>query len=200
MRVSRYTTFIVIISIACGFCLARNQTPKTMGAKVVSTDQLSDIKKRDAALGTTAKAIAKKNPDAVPELMNDADVILSSRQKVFGKLSRAGYDKDSQKKAEAYVWKDVRLVLLKSDESLDEQRWETQMAERGRLGVSSLPDHADIYVDNGNALSRSNNFIFPTVGVHKICLKLEGYQDHCEQRLIQSGTDNVAIIARLKAK
>jgi len=208
MKVSQQLTLIATLCvIACSLCLARNQTPSTRpitatARKLASTDQLSEIKKRDAALGATAKKIATENPDTVSELGNDADVILRSRGKVFAALSRAGYDKASQQKAEAYVWKDVRLEILQSDQSLDEQRWETQMANRGRLAVSSTPDQAYIYVDNGKtALNRSNNFIFPPAGRHRICLKLEGYQDHCEDRNIQYGTDNPPITAQLtKAK
>ena len=204
MKVSQHPTLIAILCvIACSLCLARNQTPSSRpiaasGRKLASTDQLSDIKKRDATLGTTAKKIAEENPDTVSELGNDADVILKSRRKVFAALSSAGYDKESQQKAEAYVWKDVRLEILQADQSLDQQRWETQMAHRGRLAVSSTPEKAYIYVDNGrSALNRSNNFIFPTAGSHRICLKLQGYQDYCEDRDIQYGIDNTPITAQL---
>jgi hypothetical protein len=196
---------IVLLSImltgAVITCPGQTPTPmKTtrVQSENVTKDRLAQLTNIDETLRTTAKEISERNPDLTPQLVNDAKVILALRKDVSSTWNNVGYDSDSQKKAESYIWRELRLKILKPNEPLKPDTWSFETNRRGRLAVLSDPDQAAIYMDNGSdPVNRSNDFIFPSVGQHTICLKLTGYADYCEPREIKNGTNNKDLDVKL---
>lgn len=201
----RNHSLIVLLSIiligAFITCLGQTPTPMktaTVQSENVPKDRLAQLASIDETLRTTAKEISERNPDLTPQLVNDAKVILALRKNVSSTWNNVGYDSDSQKKAESYIWRELRLKTLKPNEPLKPDTWSFETNRRGRLAVLSDPDQAAIYLDSGtDPVNRSNDFIFPPVGQHTICLKLTGYTDYCEPREIKNGTNNKDLDVKL---
>lgn len=201
----RSSIMLLVMLLTCAFIICPSQTPSpspmktgTVQSEKVSKDQLSQLAGMDETLKKTANEILERNPDLTPQVVNDAKVILALRKDVSSTWTNVGYDSDSQKKAESYIWRELRLKTLKPNEPLKPDTWSFETNRRGRLAVLSDPDQAAIYMDNGSdPVNKSNDFIFPSVGPHTICLKLTGYIDYCEPRDIKNGTNNKDLDVKL---
>src|SRR5215510_5747282 len=110
---------LILIAGAFSICSAQIPTPpKTAVSESLSKEQLAQINSIDESLKQTAKEISQRNPDLTPQVVNDAKVILDSRKSVTSIWNNVGYGYYSQKSAESYIWRELRLRTLKPNEPL----------------------------------------------------------------------------------
>jgi hypothetical protein len=135
-------------------------------------------------LYSSAEEIQVMRPDVSDAMLSqDIAAVQSSRSSIRRIYLEKGFNAGEADSALLSGWKQMRVKVLKPTAALSTEALVNYVSGFGKLTVKTTPVGAAVLLDNDKLSQLTNAVAWPSAGIYRIRLSLDGYEpieDTCE--------------------